>query len=696
MKKNLIVIQEGSKECGAASLLSIIRYYKGNYSINKLIEMTCTSKNGTNFYNIKKAAEEIGLSSKAYHINNLEDINKINTPILCQLINNNYEHFVVVYKIKKDSLKLMDPAKGKVIITKEEFKNLWTGYIMIFEPYKKLPFLKDVKYLNKVIIEIIIKNKSFLINIIILSLIFTIVSCIYAFYMEIVIDHILTTTKSNLKLITFIFAIILLIKCLTNYFRNQLLIIMNKKIDCSLILNTFHKILLLPYSYYKNKTTGDMISRMNDLSYLKVIINKIILTVLLDGLISIIAAIILLKINHTMFLMLIIIIVIYILLLYIFRPISKKLTNITQENNALVNSYLVESISGFETIKGLNAESMMYQKFEKIYVKHLNTKSFLENINNIELLFKDLWTLIGCLLINYYGFKLIMSDIISVGTLITFNTLLVSFIDPIRNVIDLNKEYYYATNALKRANNMFEVETENLEKESTLDIVGSIKIKNLSFGYHQRAVLRNINLKINKNSKTLLLGNSGSGKSTLLKILYKYYDVKRNSIYINNYDLKDLTTEDIRKNITYISQNEVLYTDTIRNNIILDRKIEEKEFQKVCKLTYVKEIVDNLFLGYDTKLEENGLNLSGGQRQRIILARALLKPSSIIMIDEGLNEIDINLERKILKNIFKNYKNKTFIIISHRLENIDLYNQVIKLNKGTIVENLTKKGENNA
>ena len=692
MKKHLIVLQEGSKECGSAALLSIIRYYKGNCPMSQLLELTNTTKNGTNFYNIKQAASKIGLSARAFQINNIRDLNKINTPILCQILNNNYEHFVVIYKIKKDSVVMMDPAVGKKIMKIDELKKSWTGYIMIFTPYKKLLYLKETKYLNKVIIEIIMKNKSFVINILLLSLIFTIVSCVYAFYMEIVIDKILATTISNLKLITLVFCIILLIKCLSNYFRNKLIIIMNQKIDCSLMLNTFQKILLLPYNYYRNKTTGDMISRINDLMTLKMVLSKIILTVLLDALVSLVGAILLFRINSQMFFILIIIILIYILLLCTFRPISKKLTNMNQEKNALVNSYLIESISGFETIKGLNTESKRYQNFEKLYTGLLRNNNALENVSNIELFLKDLFTMLGILIVNFIGFQSVMENTKTLGSILTFNSLLLYFIDPIRGIIDLNKEYYYAKNALKRANQMFEVETENLDSERKLNLNGNIKIKNLSFSYHQTAILKNINITINKNNRTLLLGKSGSGKSTLLKLLYKYFNVKRNHVFFNDYDINDFTIKDIRKNIAYLSQNEILYTDTIRNNIILDRNISEKTFQKICNLTYVNDIVKETLLGYDTKLEENGLNISGGQKQRIILARVLLKPSSIVLIDEGLNEMDINLERKILKNIFEYYPNKTFIIISHRLENMDLYNQVIKLADGTIKENLIRKG----
>jgi ABC-type bacteriocin/lantibiotic exporter with double-glycine peptidase domain len=188
----------------------------------------------------------------------------------------------------------------------------------------------------------------------------------------------------------------------------------------------------------------------------------------------------------------------------------------------------------------------------------------------------------------------------------------------------------------------------------------------------------------------LILGSSGTGKSTLLKILYKYYEVNRNQVFINNHDINDFTIKDIRENITYISQNELLYNDTIRNNIILDRDITEKDFFKVCNMVYVNDIVKDNILSYNYTLEENGANLSGGQRQRIILARSLLKNSKIILIDEGLNEIDINLERKILKNIFSYYKDKTIIIISHRLDNMDLYNKVINIVSGNIKEVISK------
>ena len=174
-----------------------------------------------------------------------------------------------------------------------------------------------------------------------------------------------------------------------------------------------------------------------------------------------------------------------------------------------------------------------------------------------------------------------------------------------------------------------------------------------------------------------------------------YYTPRRDSIYIDGTDINDISISNLKDNITTISQEEIIFNDTIKNNIILNRKISDNKFIKICRELCIDEFVKNSPMGYNTKLEENGQNISGGQRQRIILARALLKNSNILLIDEGLNAIDINLERKILKTIFEKYQDKTIIIVSHRLENMDLYKKVINLKDGKIdkIANLPKEGE---
>ena len=327
----------------------------------------------------------------------------------------------------------------------------------------------------------------------------------------------------------------------------------------------------------------------------------------------------------------------------------------------------------------------MTEKISSLYVKSLDDMYIYDNINNFELFIKELATYITLLLIEFIGFSLVLDNVLSVGEIITFTGLVTYFISPIRNIIDLNKEYFYALNSLKRANNLFDIGSTDLTTKTKFNIIGNIRLKSLSYSYNDyNLILNNINIDINKGDKVLILGNSGSGKSTILKLLSKYYVPKRDSIYLDGIDINDISISNLKDNVISISQEEIIFTDTIKNNIIMDRKIGDLEFVDVCRLVYVDEIVKDKFLGYDTKIEENGQNISGGQRQRIILARALLKQGNIILIDEGLNAVDVDLERKILKNIFKKYVDKTIIIVSHRLENMDLYNKVVRLNKGLL------------
>lgn len=689
--KKIKVLQDGIKECGATCLLSIIKYYGGNVSLERLLELTKTTKEGTNFYNLGEAAKEIGLVSKGYKIDDIDKLTEIEKPFISQIVINNYKHFVVVYKIKNEKITIMDPAKGITKIKVSEFNNLWTGYILILEPYKQLPVYNENNYIISILKEIIWNNKKIIINLFSLTIIVTLFICVYSYYFKIIIDKVLSTNKLNLLIITIIFLLIFTIKTLVEYLRNNLLLYLNQKIDLSIITKTTDKIISLPYSYYKNKTTGEMISRINDLFYIKNVISKIIITIFLDIILSLVTMIILFNINKTMSIYLIIIIILYIIIFLIFKPSIKNMTNIIQEDNSKINSLLVESISSYETIKGLNLEKIFQKKINKLYLNSINNNLNFTKLINTQESFVDLFEGIILLFITYQGTIFILDKSLTIGSLITFNSLVYYFLSPIRNSLEFYKEFFYVKNSVERINNILNYKCKSLDKLTNLNLTGDITIKNLEFSYNNKSnIINNISLRINDKDKVLILGPSGSGKSTLLKLIYKYYEVNRDKIYINNYDINDFSLRDIRENITYISQNELLYNDTIRNNIILDRNISEEEFLNVCKMVYINDIVKDNLLSYNYVLEESGANLSGGQKQRIILARSLLKNSKIILIDEGLNEIDINLERKILKKIFSYYKDKTIIIVSHRLDNIDLYNKVINIEKGELKDLLTR------
>lgn len=386
MKKKLIVYQNGIKECGSACLLSVIRYYGGNIELSKLVELTDTSRNGTNFYNMKIAAQQLGLSAKGYKVDDVKLLNNIREPFIIQVVKDNCEHFVVVYKFTEDKVVIMDPGKGKISLKFNDFCNVFSGNILLLEPYKPLVNLKSNNKIVNLLIPLLFRNKKIIINLFFLTIIITLLICLYSFYFQVMIDKALGTSSINLLVIAGIFMLIIIIKNLASYIRNYLLIDFNKKLDLSLLTNTFNNILLLPYNYYRNKTTGEVISRLNDLGQVKNLISKVIVTLFLDMFVILAGGIILYIINSKLFIYGIIIGMLYLIVFIIFKSITKKMIAINQENNAKLNSLMIESISGFETIKGLNLEREFSYKVENEYMKMLDgvvyldsVKSFMEN-----------------------------------------------------------------------------------------------------------------------------------------------------------------------------------------------------------------------------------------------------------------------------------------------------------------------------
>lgn len=685
MKKNLIVLQDGAKDCGAACLRSIIQYYGGNVTLERLIELTKTTKEGTTFYNLKEASEEIGLATRSYRVDDIEKIKEINIPFICQITKNNYTHFIVVYKIKDNKLLIMDPSIGKQSIDIFDFNNIWTGNIMLFEKVSTLPLEEDLNITNRLIKEVLKNNKGNIIFVMILSLISTILSCLVSLYSQIIFDKIIDTELNNLIIITLTFSILYIIKNITNYIRNHILIYISQKLDINILLNTFTKVVLLPYNYYKNRRSSEVLSKINDLSYIKNFISKIIVTTFLDFLLLMVATITIYYKIKEVLIIFIIAQILYILIVLIFNNYIKNITIKRQEATAILNNTIIESVSTFETIKGLNIEDNIIYKFSKDYSSLLNITFDIDKLNNLLTFLKEMIINICLITVDYYIFKNIMNGISTTGDYLTITILSSYLIYPISNIMDLSYEYHYIKNSIKRANTFFEVEEEKIHDKRKLIVNGNIKITNLKYTFNNKYyVLNDINLFIKNNDRVLILGSSGSGKSTILKLLYKYLEADRKTIYINGYDINDYSLSDIRESITYVSQNELLFNDTIRNNIILGREVSEIDYLNICKILHIDDIVKDSIQGYDYVLEENGINLSGGQRQRIILARSLLKNSNIIMIDEGFNQIDITLEREILQDIFTYYHNKTFIIVSHRKENSDLYNRIIKIKNGVV------------
>ena len=665
----------------------IINFYGGNLPIDQIRDLTKTDKNGTTAFHIIEACKSIGFNAEGIK-SSLEQLNKENLILPCiahVVIDGKYKHFVVIYKIdfKNKKIIIADPSCSIKKITFSEFQKMWSGVLITLYPLKKLPLTQNISFID-FLLKIIKLHKTFVFNIIMLSIFITIFSVISSFYMKNILDAI---NYNNLTIIFILFLFINIFKILSDFFRNKLLIYLNQKIDLLLTLDTYKKIISLPYNYYHTRTTGDIISRVNDLSIIRNMITKVSLSLFIDLPLALVTFIIFYIINIKLFFISLIIVFIYLLLMIFSKNRITNNINTIQVNKSETMSYMIETINGFETVKSVGNETQIIDKFEKKYVKFLKNIFKFDNYNNTISILKDLVNAMGYLTIIYVGAKMVILGNLTFGDLLVFVNLLNYFLEPIKNIIDLNSEIKEAKNSLRRILELFKNEN---KKQTFID---NVKVKeiffnNLSYSYdYKEKQLKKINLKLKK-QKILILGKSGSGKSTLFKLLMRYYEIPRNQITINGYDINDYKDDVIKQNFSYISQNEILYTDSIYNNLKIDKNITEEQIIEISKKCFIDEFLNDL--GLNMLIEENGYNLSGGQRQRIILARALLKNFEVLIIDEGLSQMDINLERKILKNLFKMYENKMIIVISHRLDNMDLYDRVIELKNGEIVKDVFK------
>ncbi len=670
--------QEGLKDCGPSCLLNIIKHYKGNVDINDLKEMCKTDKSGTTAYHLIEASKKLGFESYGFKCK-LEDLKKENVILPCiahVIVNNSYKHYVVIEKIdfKKKKLLIYDPIGIHKYYSYQEFAKIFSSIIIFLYPIKKIintPNNSRIEFLK----EIIKTSTNQLVQVIIISIFITIFSIITSFYMQYMIDNIMFS-KTKIILIFILFLLVYLLKIVSDFLRNKILILINQKIDFNLTFNTFKQIINLPYRYYKNNTTGEIISKINDLEAVRQVIAKVALSLFIDLPLTILSLIIMYILNSTLFFISLVIMMFYLLIIVIFRNKFNELIDETILNKSLVTSYMVETINGYETLKGCNIENKIIDNFEDKYATYSNKIKNLDECYNYQFLLKELINDIGFLIIILVGIILVIDNEITFGTLLSFNSLLVYFLSPIRNIIDLDNNLKQSKISLKKILYLYYKKSDSLVNSVTGDIV----FNNLSYSFDDVTdVLKDINLTIKNKSKVMVLGSSGSGKSTLFKILKQHYEIKRDKVYIGDIDINDYKLN----NIVYVSQNEILFSDTLENNI-------GNDIYKVSKICLVDEIVKKMQLGYKTLIEENGFNLSGGEKQRIILSRAISNPFDILIIDEGLSQVDTNMERVIMKNILKEYNDKTIIFISHRLDNMDLFNQVIKIEKGKIVDDLSK------
>lgn len=533
--------QHDITDCGAACLATICKQNGYNIGISKIREIAGTDKQGTNVYGVIKAAEALGFSAKGVKGDKNAFFSEFPLPCIAHVIvDGNLLHYVVIHKITEKQIVIADPGVGIVKLKPEEFfgeiyengkppKYQWSGVLILLMKSNDFQKEDESKGLFQRFIHLLLPHKKLIIHIFIASLIYTILGILAAFYFKVLVDDILPNYLIK-TLATLSIGIIVLnvFKILLNAFRTHLLLYLSQKLDIALLLGYYRHVLELPMNFFGTRKVGEIVSRFNDASKVRDAISGATLTIMIDTLMALAGAIILYMQNAQMFGIAIIMVILYLIIVVMFNKWYQRLNRKQMEDNAQLTSYLVESLNGIQTVKAYNAERKVNRETEIKFVKLLKSIFNLSWVSNLQSSLKIFVELVGGVVILWVGSVCVIKGQITIGQLITFNSLLVYFLDPVKNLINLQPQMQTAVVAADRLGEILDLEAEKVENERKKlcpdSLSGDIVFKDVSFRYGTRQlVLEDINLTIKKGQKVAFVGESGSGKTTLSKLLLHLY-----------------------------------------------------------------------------------------------------------------------------------------------------------------------------
>lgn len=689
MKRYAYVAQMDMRDCGVAALASIAKHYGSDFSLAHLRELAKTTKEGTTALGIVEAAKKMGFETKAIKANmELFDMTDIPYPFIVHVNKEGkLQHFYVVYKAKKDYLIIGDPDPSVKVtkMSKERFKQEWTGVAIFLAPAPSYKPHKDKKNGLLSFLPLILKQKTLITYIVLASLLVTLVNIVGSYYLQGILDeYIPNNMKSTLGIISLGLVITYILQQLMAFSQSYLLTVLSQRLTIDVILSYIRHIFTLPMSFFATRRTGEIISRFTDANSIIDALASTILSLFLDVSIVFIVGSVLVLQNIQLFLLTLVALPIYTVIIFAFLKPFEKMNHDVMQSNAMVSSAIIEDINGIETIKSLTSEELRYQKIDSEFVDYLDKSFKLSKYENVQTSLKHGAQLILNVAILWFGARLVMDNKISIGQLITYNTLLSYFTNPIENIINLQTKLQSAKVANKRLNEVYLVASEFEGTTSmTSNLSGDITFHDVSYRY---GFGRYINLTIKQGEKVSLVGISGSGKTTLAKMIVNFYEPNQGNIRLGNMDLKMIDKKQLRQYINYLPQQSYIFSGSILDNLTLGASpdITQEDIIMACQIAEIRADIEAMPLGYQTELSD-GAGLSGGQKQRLALARALLTQAPILILDEATSGLDVLTEKKVINNLMQ-LTDKTIIFVAHRLSIAKQVDRVLVLDKGKLIE----------
>lgn len=687
-----ITEQAEEKDCGAACLSMICKYYDISVSPGKLREMANVTADGATMDSLANVGESLGFSAKGVKCT-FGTLSGFDLPFI---VHWKGYHYIVVYGISRSHVWIADPAMGFGKLSVSEFEQGWTGYCLLLTQTRQIsriaktnsPWLRFIAYLTPL--------KKLLLNLFFAALIIQMLGLIPPIIIQNILDRVVVHQSHYLlNMMMTGLAITMIFSLLTGFLSSYLMNFIIRKLDFGMISHFYKYVFSLPMSFFATRKVGDIMARFHENNTIRRFMTEGSISTVLNTLMVFTYFIVMFCYNVRLTLMLMAFLPPMILLTLLATPRYKDYARQTFYAGADAESLLVETLGNPEIVKGMGVERPMRLKWEKKYAKTLELRYRSEMFSIIISTLSSALRSATYVTLLWTGSKMVLSQELSIGQLMAFNALIGSVMTPVMGLVGVWDKLQETLVAMERLGDVLELEPEQKPSEMSERIVlpelnGDIRFENMYFRYGGKEtpyILKNINLNIKAGSVVALVGASGSGKSTFAKLIAGFYKPTEGRIYVDDYDINMLDMGSYRAKIGYVMQTNTLFSGTVSENIALgDSNPDIRRISEVAKLADADKFIRNLPLGYAQMVGERGMGLSGGQIQRICIARALYHDPRILIFDEATSSLDTESETHVHNHLKQTLNGKTAIIISHRLSTVMNADRILVLYQGEIAE----------
>ena len=709
MKHFPLYTQHDAMDCGPTCLRMVAAFYGRRFSLQSLRENCFISRQGVSMLGISEAAEKLGMHTIGLRIPILRLIDDV--PIPC-IIHWNQNHFVVLYRIEKRKneclFHIADPAGSKITYTEEEFKRCWLagrnggedeGVVLCLEPtpdFYNHP-IEDSDNNNKrsmlFLFQYLRPYKKLILQLFIGLGTGSLIQLILPFLTQSIVDFGITNQNLGYIYLVLIAQIVLVVSSTSvEFIRGWILLHIGMRVNISLISDYLAKLMRLPIAYFDTKMTGDILQRINDHTRIQEFLTSTSLSTLFSIANIVIFGLVILFYNWMIFLIFFMGSALYVAWVWLFMKRRAVLDHKMFAQNSANQSNMVQLVGGMQEIKLNGCEQQKRWEWE-----HIQARKYSLTVKGLAL---SQYQQSGGILINQMKnavitalvAALVIKGDITLGMMLSIQYIIGQLNSPIDQLIGFVRQYQDAQLSLERLQEIYTKDDERPAGKTLItDIKNTdIKIEHLSFRYdklNEKPTLDNISIVIPKGKTTAIVGLSGSGKTTLLKMILGFYEPDKGKVIIGNSDIKNYDKREWRKHCGTVMQDGFIFSDTIARNIAPgEERIDEDRMREAAETANIRDFIEDLPLGYNTKVGAEGHGLSMGQKQRILIARAVYKNPEFIFMDEATNSLDANNEHLIMQKLNRFMQGRTAIVIAHRLSTVRDADNIVVLQDGHICE----------